>query len=297
MRYSRRDAVLREMGLAPVWRLRAAGEDAAAEAIDVLPESASGAAGADRGGAVSPAPVQVGSAEPVPEVRSTRAAIPVRDLIPRAAGVIAPVVAPARPDDGDPARAGRIARMDWDELESDMRSCRACRLCEKRRQAVPGVGDRGAEWMFVGEGPGSEEDQRGEPFVGAAGKLLDAMLDAIGLKRGENVYIANAVKCRPPHNRTPQADEIATCQPYLARQIELVRPRVLIALGRPAALALLDTEISIGASRGRVFHRGETPVVVTYHPAYLLRNQTDKAKAWEDLCFARRLMRELAEKA
>lgn len=187
--------------------------------------------------------------------------------------------------------------MDWDELETDIRACAACRLCEKRRQAVPGVGDRGAEWMFVGEGPGSEEDQRGEPFVGAAGKLLDAMLGAIGLKRGENVYIANAVKCRPPHNRTPQADEIATCHPYLARQIELVRPRVLIALGRPAAQALLDAEISIGASRGRVFHRGDTPVVVTYHPAYLLRNQADKAKAWEDLCFARRLMQERAGQA
>lgn len=294
----RRDAVLREMGLAPVWRLRAGGEGAA-EAIEVLPEpeSAPVAAGADQGGGAWSPPAQIVPAEPVPEVRSMRAAIPVRDLIPRAAAATAPVAAPDRRDDGDPARAGRIARMGWDELESDIGACRACRLCEKRRQAVPGVGDRSAEWMFVGEGPGSEEDQRGEPFVGAAGKLLDAMLSAIDLKRGENVYIANAVKCRPPHNRTPQADEIAICHPYLARQIELVRPRVLIALGRPAALALLDAEISIGASRGRVFHRGEIPVVVTYHPAYLLRNQADKAKAWEDLCFARRLMRELAEKA
>jgi DNA polymerase len=144
--------------------------------------------------------------------------------------------------------------------------------------------------MLVGEGPGAEEDQRGEPFVGAAGKLLDAMLGAIGLKRGEGVYIANAVKCRPPHNRIPQADEIATCFPYLERQIALVRPRILIALGRPAAQALLATEVSIGASRGRIFHYRATPLVVTYHPAYLLRNQADKAKAWEDLCFARRLL-------
>lgn len=294
MRYARRDAVLREMGLAPVWRLRAGGEDGVAEAIDVLPESAPVAAGLDRGGAAPSLPAEP---VPAPEVRSARAAIPVRDLIPRPAGAAVPVEASARRHDGDPARAGRIAGMDWDELETDIRACGACRLCEKRRQAVPGVGDRRAEWMFVGEGPGSEEDQRGEPFVGAAGKLLDAMLAAIGLKRGENVYIANAVKCRPPHNRTPQADEIATCQPYLARQIELARPRVLVALGRPAALALLDAEISIGASRGRVFHRGDTPVVVTYHPAYLLRNQADKAKAWEDLCFARRLMQESVGKA
>lgn len=297
MRYARRDAVLREMGLAPVWRLRAGGEDGAAEEIDVLPESTPVAAGLDRGSAQASLPAPPLPTEPVPEMRSARAAIPVRDLIPRPAGAASPAAASERRDDGDPARADRIARMDWDELENDIRACGACRLCEKRRQAVPGVGDRRAEWMFVGEGPGSEEDQRGEPFVGAAGKLLDAMLAAIGLKRGENVYIANAVKCRPPHNRTPQADEIATCHPYLARQIELVRPRVLIALGRPAALALLDAEISIGASRGRVFHRGDTPVVVTYHPAYLLRNQADKAKAWEDLCFARRLMREFGERA
>lgn len=296
MRDGRRDAVLREMGLAPLWRLRAGGEESS-DAVDALPESAPVPVGPDRGDAASSPPARTPPPERVPDARSVRAALPVRDLIPRAAGAVAAAAAPDRRDDGDPARTGRIARMDWDELEADIRACKACRLCEKRRQAVPGVGDRRAAWMFVGEGPGAEEDQRGEPFVGAAGKLLDAMLAAIGLQRGENVYIANAVKCRPPHNRTPQADEIASCHPYLARQIELVRPRVVVALGRPAALALLDAEISIGASRGRVFDRGETPVVVTYHPAYLLRNPADKAKAWEDLCFARRLMQESAEKA
>lgn len=291
MREARRDAVLREMGLAPLWRLRARGEESS-DAVDALPESAPVAIGPDRGSAASSPSAQTPPPERVPDLRSARAAVPVRDLIPRAAGAVAAAAAPGPRDDGDLARTGRIARMDWDELEADIRACKACRLCEKRRQAVPGVGDRRAEWMFVGEGPGAEEDKRGEPFVGAAGKLLDAMLAAIGLQRNESVYIANAVKCRPPHNRTPQADEIATCHPYLARQIELVRPRVLVALGRPAALALLDVEISIGASRGRVFHHGETPVVVTYHPAYLLRNPADKAKAWEDLCFARRLMQE-----
>ncbi|NMF87589.1 uracil-DNA glycosylase [Aromatoleum petrolei] len=296
------------MGLAPVWRLRAGraeesrdqgADGGATEPVEALPEPAPVATGPGRGSAASPlsAPPQTAALLPAREANRARVALPPRDPKPHPTAAAAVAPSRVRRAEVDPARAGRIARMDWDELEADMRACGACRLCEKRRQAVPGVGDRGAEWMFVGEGPGSEEDQRGEPFVGVAGKLLDAMLAAIGLKRGENVYIANAVKCRPPHNRTPQADEIATCHPYLARQIELVRPRILIALGRPAALALLDAEISIGASRGRVFHRGDTPVVVTYHPAYLLRNQADKTKAWEDLCFARRLMQELAGQA
>jgi len=144
--------------------------------------------------------------------------------------------------------------------------------------------------MLVGEGPGAEEDQRGEPFVGQAGRLLDNMLAAIGLRRGEDVYIANAVKCRPPHNRTPERGEIAACLPYLERQIALVQPRLLLALGRPAAQALLAREVAISAARGRTFEHAGIPVVVTYHPAYLLRNPQDKAKAWEDLCFARRLM-------
>jgi DNA polymerase len=182
----------------------------------------------------------------------------------------------------------------WDELAETVRDCRKCRLCERRKQAVLGVGDREADWMFVGEGPGAEEDERGEPFVGQAGRLLDAMLAALGLKRGENVYIANTVKCRPPNNRTPEAEEMAACFPYLLRQIALVQPKLIVALGRPAAQALLDQEVRIGAARGRLFRFGELPVVVTYHPAYLLRNPADKSKAWEDLCFARRTIRQLS---
>lgn len=188
----------------------------------------------------------------------------------------------------DAQRRSNIAALDWDGLASTVSDCRACGLCERRKQAVLGVGDRQADWMFVGEGPGAEEDERGEPFVGQAGKLLDAMLESISLKRGENVYIANAVKCRPPGNRTPEAIEIATCRPYLERQIELVQPKLLIALGRPAAQILLGQELSIASARRKV-HRyaiGNIPVVVTYHPAYLLRTLPDKAKAWEDLCFA-----------
>jgi DNA polymerase len=189
-----------------------------------------------------------------------------------------------------PAPEGATAGLDWDGLIARIHACSACRLCQQRKQAVPGVGDRQADWLFVGEAPGAEEDERGEPFVGQAGKLLDNMLAAIGLERGKGVYIANAVKCRPPLNRTPEADEIAACHSFLERQIQLIAPRLIVALGRPAAQALLATEVKIGPARGRTFRYGDIPVIVTYHPAYLLRNPHDKAKAWEDLCFARRTM-------
>lgn len=197
----------------------------------------------------------------------------------------------ATPDDSSAAAEGSrrrmIAAMGWDELSEAVANCRACRLCEQRKQAVLGVGDRKPQWLFVGEGPGAEEDARGEPFVGQAGKLLDAMLAAIGLRRGEGVYIANAVKCRPPGNRTPEASETAACLPYLERQIDLLAPRIIVALGRPAAQTLLNTEIKIAAARGRDFVYRGVPLVVTYHPAYLLRNLPDKVRAWEDLLFAR----------
>ncbi|MBI5897821.1 MAG: uracil-DNA glycosylase [Rhodocyclales bacterium] len=212
---------------------------------------------------------------------------------------------PPLPEDG-PVAASEVDRVapavvasgaaglaDWDRLAATVRDCRACGLCAARKQAVLGVGDRHADWLFVGEGPGAEEDQRGEPFVGQAGKLLDNMLAAIGLRRGEDVYIANAVKCRPPENRTPEAPEIDACRPYLEQQIGLIRPRLIVALGRPAAQALLKTEVKIAAARGRLHEYQGIPLVITYHPAYLLRNLTDKAKAWEDLCFMRRSMRQL----
>lgn len=189
--------------------------------------------------------------------------------------------------------AAPVAAMSWDELAAAVAACRQCRLCEARKQAVLGVGDRHADWLFVGEGPGAEEDQRGEPFVGQAGKLLDNMLAAIGLKRGQDVYIANAVKCRPPENRTPTPEETATCRPYLERQIELLQPKLIVALGRPAAQTLLQSEVKIGAARGKLHDYRGIPLIVTYHPAYLLRTLLDKAKAWEDLCFMRRTMQTL----
>lgn len=204
----------------------------------------------------------------------------------------APASAAVVPVAGD-ERAQAIAAMSWDELRTAVADCRACTLCKARKQAVLGVGDVEADWLFVGEGPGAEEDERGEPFVGQAGKLLDAMLAAIDLKRGDNVYIANVVKCRPPGNRTPEAEETAACWPFLERQIALIKPKIIIALGRPAAQTLLRSEVKISAARGRVFDFNGRPLIVTYHPAYLLRNLPDKALAWEDLCFMRRTMKSL----
>ncbi|KAA3655161.1 MAG: uracil-DNA glycosylase [Proteobacteria bacterium] len=271
---TRRDSILREMGLGPIWRLR--------DAPDVAP--------ADDG--VEPAAVQV-DPPPAPPPPPRQAASPLKSLASFNSAPAEPAVARTAPADAG-ERSARLAGLDWAALTETILACRDCTLCEQRTQAVPGVGDPQADWLFVGEGPGAEEDARGEPFVGKAGKLLDAMLAAIDLKRGDNVYIANAVKCRPPLNRTPEAEELAACFPYLARQIELIRPKLIVALGRPAAQALLNTDIRIASARGRCFDYHGTPVIVTYHPAYLLRNPLDKAKAWEDLCFARRQMRDRA---
>jgi DNA polymerase len=192
-------------------------------------------------------------------------------------------------------RAARIARMDWDELKSAVAGCQGCDLCRTRTHTVFGVGDERAAWLIVGEAPGAEEDARGEPFVGQAGRLLDSMLAAIGLRRGEDVYIANVLKCRPPGNRNPEPYEVAQCTPHLVRQIALIGPRLILAMGRAAAQTLLDTEASIASLRGRVFRYQNVPTIVTYHPAYLLRNLPDKSKAWEDLCFARATMKSLAQ--
>lgn len=192
------------------------------------------------------------------------------------------VPAPPRID-----RAPDVARASWDELRATASACRACVLCQQRKQAVFGVGHEAAPWLFVGEGPGAEEDAQGEPFVGQAGKLLDSMLAAIGCQRGREVYIANVVKCRPPGNRTPTAEEAGACAPFLDRQIELLGPKIIVALGKTAAMRLLGTDASIASLRGKVHRYREVPVVVTYHPAYLLRSLTEKAKAWDDLVFAR----------
>jgi len=200
-----------------------------------------------------------------------------------------PVQAPAD------AREAQIAAMDWSEIKRAVAQCTDCALAGTRTQTVFGVGDERAEWLLVGEAPGAEEDRLGEPFVGQAGKLLDNMLAAIDLRRGENVYIANVLKCRPPGNRNPQPEEVAKCSPYLLRQLGLIRPRLIVAMGRFAAQTLLATDATIASLRGRVHRYAGVPLIVTYHPAYLLRNLPDKAKAWADLVFARRTIAALKQ--
>ena len=213
-----------------------------------------------------------------------------RTASPRAAAPIGASAAVARPP-AAPARLRQIATLDQEALATLAQGCRACKLGSLRHQAVFGVGHAQAQVMVVGEAPGAEEDRLGEPFVGAAGKLLDNMLRAAGLARAgddpaRTVYIANVIKCRPPGNRNPEADEIAQCEPILERQIALVRPRLLLALGRFAAQQLTGSTEPIGRLRQRLFRHQGIPVVVSYHPAYLLRTPLDKAKAWADLCFA-----------
>jgi len=260
-----RKRVLDEMGLSPQWRLRERSAIARRGEPAVAPAFPPTAADRPPAGPALPAPAAALSASPGGTSDATAE-----------------------------ERAQAIARMDWSELRGSIAACTACRLCAERQQAVPGVGDEAANWLFIGEGPGADEDARGEPFVGPAGKLLDAMLAAIALKRGKDVYITNAVKCRPPGNRAPQADEIAACAPYLGRQIALLAPRLIVLLGRAAAQAVLGAEGPLASLRGKAFayRDGERmiPVLATYHPAYLLRTLPDKAKAWEDLCRARAMM-------
>jgi uracil-DNA glycosylase len=230
-------------------------------------------------------------------------AVEVEQLPPAPGPSVAP--APTVPSPPSPAitpvafepASGEIA-VRWDALRTQVLSCTKCVLHQTRTQGVLGVGPRRADWIVIGEAPGAEEDRRGEPFVGRAGHLLDAMLHAIGLNRGTNVYIANVLKSRPPGNRDPKPEEVAACLPYLMRQIELLQPRLMLAVGRIAAQNLLSTDLSLGRLRGKVHHFGElnTPLIVTYHPAYLLRTPADKSKAWEDLKFARSVFRQLTDR-
>jgi DNA polymerase len=206
----------------------------------------------------------------------------------------------------DPAlaeRAAHIATLAWGPLREAVAACTACGLCESRKQTVFGVGHAQADWMIVGEAPGEQEDLQGEPFVGPAGQLLDQMLRAVGLSRradsGEGgqddlagdparrVFIANTLKCRPPRNRNPEPDEMARCEPFLKRQVALVQPKLILLMGRFAVKQLLKSDEAVGKLRGRVHRYEGIPVIVTYHPAYLLRNLPEKAKAWDDLCLAK----------
>ncbi|MDB5944589.1 MAG: polymerase [Ramlibacter sp.] len=202
--------------------------------------------------------------------------------------VVVPVVAQAAraPVQTAEGATSGVELMQWDALAQAVAQCRGCSLCNGRRNTVFGVGDRQADWLIVGEAPGENEDLQGEPFVGQAGLLLDNMLKALGLDRRQKVYIANVLKCRPPGNRNPEPQEVAQCEPFLRRQVELLQPRIILAMGRFAVQALLQSNEPIGKLRGKVHRYNEIPLVVTYHPAYLLRNLPDKAKAWADLCLA-----------
>jgi len=224
------------------------------------------------------------SSMPAPAAPAARPA-PVRPPVNEA--VVAapqPVAAPAR------LRPAGVDTMDWPALQAAVAGCEACGLCRSRQNTVFGVGDRQADWMVIGEAPGENEDLQGEPFVGVAGQLLDNMLRAIGRSRGgsgaQAAYIANVLKCRPPANRNPLPEEVAQCEPYLARQVALVQPKIILAMGRFAVQSLLQTSEPIGKLRGQVHRYQGVPVIVTYHPAYLLRTPGDKAKAWADLCLA-----------
>ncbi|MFX1682131.1 uracil-DNA glycosylase [Mitsuaria sp. CC2] len=240
---------------------------------------------------------------PAPPATPRVVAAPARPPIaaPAPARAVAPVTAAAAVDAALAQARGvareTITRLDWPGLRDEVAACRACSLCESRKNTVFGVGNERAHWMVVGEAPGEQEDLQGEPFVGAAGKLLDSMLRAVGLGRGEGpperqVYIANTLKCRPPRNRNPDPSELAQCEPFLQRQIELIQPRIILAMGRFAVQQLLRSQEPIGKLRGRVHRYQGVPLVVTYHPAYLLRNLPDKARAWEDLCLALKTLEE-----
>ena len=263
-RFSQRQvAMLKEMGV-PLWQ--APWAQSASEFVSEFVSESSAAPGPASSSAPAPAPASTSAPVPTVSLESPRT----------------------------PSTATHLARLSWPELASAVAACQACGLSQTRTQTVFGVGAKRAHWMVVGEAPGEQEDLSGEPFVGAAGQLLDQMLRSVGMTRSDDpgldpkqqVYIANTLKCRPPRNRNPERVELDRCEPFLVRQIELVQPKLILAMGRFAVQALLRTDEAIGKLRGRVHRYQGVPLVVTYHPAYLLRNLSDKAKAWEDLCLA-----------
>ena len=292
MRWSdRQQAMLREMGLRLWLPGELASEPAAAPATE--PSTAAPAASPAPDIALVDARAEAATASPVAAVAEP-AAKPAAPTTP----ALAPPVArlPPQPSGAAAGATGSaVAAMDWPALREAVAGCQACGLCANRQQTVFGVGNLRARLMVVGEAPDEQEDQSGEPFVGAAGQLLDRMLAALGLGREpalaeRQVFITNALKCRPPRNRSPASEELAACQPYLLRQLALVQPRVILALGRVAVQALLGSDVPLGRLRGQVHRWQGVPLVVSYHPAYLLRQGADKARAWDDLCLAAQLL-------
>ncbi|MFJ1251248.1 uracil-DNA glycosylase family protein [Cupriavidus sp. CuC1] len=310
---SRRARFLEVLGIADEWVLRRAPAlpeavepsamaglaDPSAEVTAVHEDTASreAAQAAVTLAAVADARVDEAQAEAAPSAWSAQADMDAAAPAPATAEVAVARMPPEPVAADTSTREAVIARLDWAALEQRVCGCNDCQLCDGRTQTVFGVGDRQAEWMLVGEAPGENEDKQGEPFVGQAGKLLDNMLAAVGLARGRNVFIANVLKCRPPGNRNPEPEEVAQCEPYLRRQIALIQPKLIVVLGRFAAQSLLRTTTPIGKLRGTVHSYEGIPVVVTYHPAYLLRTLSDKARAWEDLCLAREVHARAGAKA
>lgn len=271
-----RPEFLQELGLSPRWIRRARDGGAPAPALD------------------SPAPPPAAASGTEPPAAAKKDSL--QEAPAKPAATATPATATAQPaaaqtaEQRPAAAESAIAKMGWQPLRETVASCQRCELCKGRTQAVFGVGDDQADILFVGEGPGQEEDRRGEPFVGPAGKLLDAMLRSISLARDQGVYIANIVKCRPPLNRNPKREEAESCMPFLRRQIALIKPELIVAMGGVAAAHLLEIENPrIGELRQRLHDCGGVKTVVTYHPAYLLRNPEDKRKAWSDLLFIRKI--------
>ncbi len=302
----RQRAMLREMGIPPFWPVPV-------EPAEALPAQAAAPQSADldqpmrRVAAVAEEAIQRAAGT----AASADTAAPFAQAGGQSSGSSSarpagrPTAAPARSPSAQPIevplgpRPVGVETMSWPALREAVASCQACSLCQSRTQPVFGVGNEQAQWMIVGEAPGEQEDKQGEPFVGRAGQLLDRMLAALDLTRAEaestrQVFIANVLKCRPPANRNPQPQEVAQCKPYLLRQIALVQPKVILAMGRFAVQSLLKSAEPIGKLRGRVHEVAGVPVIVTYHPAYLLRSPADKALAWDDLCLAREVMRSRA---
>lgn len=268
MEAHRRARLLRALDL-EVWRPRGAVSEPVADAA-----------------AAAPVPTRIDAPVPPPSARSPRpAAAPIRPAAPPLPGLL---------PDAEPAEPPYVAPADWAGLAEAVRTCTRCKLCKTRTNTVFGVGPQDAPLLVIGEGPGAEEDARGEPFVGAAGKLLDEMLNSVDRSRSRNVYIANVVKCRPPGNRDPESDEVAACRPFLDRQIELLQPKLILALGRIAAQRLLSSSAPLSKLRGpqHAYGPASTPVLISYHPAYLLRTPSDKAKSWADLKQVYRFLRE-----
>jgi uracil-DNA glycosylase family 4 len=267
---NRRARFITEMGIGPVWKHREP-ESRSSDSADAIAEAAA---------------MDAGIARPLEKAEVFVERIALTEFEAHADAAVHV--------NGTAPSADQVAHMDWAALKENVANCMKCRLCQTRTKTVFGVGDENADWLFVGEGPGRSEDAKGEPFVGPAGKLLDNMLFSVGLRRGENAYIANTVKCRPigqdGRDRPPALDEAAACRPYLERQIDLIKPKIIVALGKTAAISLLglDPDTPVTKLRGTVHRYRDLPLIVTYHPAYLLRKLSEKGKTWSDLCLAMR---------